>query len=132
MRPPPPFRNNSSDCNCSRSNERKPTGATRQSKLSKNMNTEFVSTALALLALSTLSSPLSTAFAQGTAFTYQGRLNDGGPPANGTYDLRFSLFTTNSGGSLAYGFVTNSGIAISNGLFTVTMDFGSNVFDGTI
>jgi len=96
------------------------------------MNTKFVSTALALLALSTLSSPLSTAFAQGTAFTYQGRLNDGGPPANGTYDLRFSLFTTNSGGSLAYGFVTNSGIAISNGLFTVTMDFGSNVFDGTI
>ena len=31
------------------------------------------------------------AFAQGTAFTYQGRLNDGGNPANGIYDLRFTV-----------------------------------------
>ena len=30
--------------------------------------------------------------AQGTAFTYQGRLQDTGEPANGTYDLRFTLF----------------------------------------
>lgn len=72
------------------------------------------------------------AFAQGTAFTYQGQLNDNGQPANGNYDLRFSLFTTNSGGSLAFGFVTNSGVAVSNGLFTLTIDFGSNVFGGTI
>ena len=28
--------------------------------------------------------------AQGTAFTYQGRLNDGANPANGNYDLRFA------------------------------------------
>ena len=38
---------------------------------------------------------LSTAFAQGigTAFTYQGRLNASGQPANGLYDLRFRLAT---------------------------------------
>src|SRR5262249_10603181 len=29
---------------------------------------------------------------QTTAFTYQGRLNDGGNPANGSYDLQFSLY----------------------------------------
>ncbi len=29
------------------------------------------------------------AFAQTTAFTYQGRLTDGGSPANGSYDLQF-------------------------------------------
>lgn len=31
---------------------------------------------------------LSTCFAQGTAFTYQGQLNDGANPASGIYDLR--------------------------------------------
>jgi hypothetical protein len=37
---------------------------------------------LALLALSTLNLQLSTAHAQGSAFSYQGRLNDGGSPTN--------------------------------------------------
>src|SRR5438093_7038473 len=45
--------------------------------------------ALAFLSLSTLNPQLSTLFAQGTAFTYQGRLNDGANPASGSYDLRF-------------------------------------------
>ena len=35
-------------------------------------------------------SGLATAFAQGTAFTYQGRLT-GASPANGSYGLRFDL-----------------------------------------
>ena len=39
-------------------------------------------------------------FAQGTAFTYQGRLNDGANPANGTYDIRAGLYTTNTGGTV--------------------------------
>src|SRR5947208_964806 len=45
--------------------------------------------------LLTLDSQLSTAHAQGigTAFTYQGRLNAAGQPANGLYDLRFRLAT---------------------------------------
>ena len=30
--------------------------------------------------------------AQGTVFTYQGRLSDNGGPANGQYDLRFTLY----------------------------------------
>lgn len=71
------------------------------------------------------------AFAQGTAFTYEGRLNQGGSPANGSYDFRFSLFPTNTGGTLAYGFLTNSATAVSNGLFTVTLDFGAGAFNGT-
>ena len=88
--------------------------------------------ALALPALlSTLNSQLSTAFAQGTAFTYQGRLDDSGAPANGTYDIRAGLFTTNSGGSTFAGPITNDAVAVSNGLFTIPLDF-SNVFDGTI
>ena len=47
----------------------------------------------ALLLLSTLFYQLSTspARAQGTAFTYQGRLNSGTNPATGIYDLRFTI-----------------------------------------
>ena len=48
--------------------------------------------ALALLAFLTLNLQFSTAFAQGTAFTYQGRLQNNGSPANGLYDYRFRLF----------------------------------------
>ena len=36
--------------------------------------------------------PVSTVFGQGTAFSYQGRLNDGGAPAAGNYDLRFTIY----------------------------------------
>ena len=71
------------------------------------------------------------ACAQGTAFTYQGRLQDDGLSANGSYDLTFSLFDTNQpGGNLIAGPLTNAATLVSNGVFTVTLDFG-NPFDGT-
>jgi hypothetical protein len=68
--------------------------------------------------------------AQNTSFTYQGRLNDQGGPANGTYDIRFALYTNSLGAATVTGVLTNCAIVISNGLFTTTIDFG-NVFDGT-
>ena len=83
-----------------------------------------------LVLLSTLSLQPSTVFAQGTAFTYQGRLNVSTNPANGSYDLRFTLFPVNSGGAPAAGPLTNSATGVSNGLFMVTLDFGG-VFTGT-
>jgi hypothetical protein len=86
--------------------------------------------ALALLALSTINSQLSTVFAQGTAFTYQGRLNASGAPANGSYDLSFSIYKAPIGGVALAGPLTNSATAVTNGLFTVTLDFGSGVFAG--
>jgi microcystin-dependent protein len=86
----------------------------------------------ALLALSTLNSQLSTARAQGTtAFTYQGRLNTGTNAANGSYDMTFAIYDADVGGNLIAGPITNSAVAVSNGLFTVTLDFGSGVFTGT-
>jgi len=76
--------------------------------------------------------PLSTAHAQGTAFTYQGRLNDSNGPVTGTYDLVFGLYGTDTGGMpVGSGILTNSAVSISNGLFTVTLDFGYGVFDGS-
>jgi len=78
---------------------------------------------LALFSSSSVAAPL------GTAFTYQGRLADGGNPATGNYDLKFTLFDTNSGGAAVAGTLTNAATAVSNGCFTVVLDFGS-VFDG--
>lgn len=70
-----------------------------------------------------------TVLAQETAFTFQGRLNDGGSPATGAYDFTFSLYPTNQSGSLAAVPVTNLAVAVSSGLFTTTLDFGS-IFRG--
>src|SRR4051812_20700707 len=71
-----------------------------------------------------------SALAQTTAFTYQGRLNEGGNPANGSYDLTFALFDDASAGNQVGGVITNAATGVSNGLFTVTLDFG-NQFPGT-
>src|SRR5882724_1761757 len=83
-----------------------------------------------LLLLSTLNFQPSIASAQGTAFSYQGRLNDGASPANGNYDLAFTLYAANAGGAPIAGPLTNAATAVNNGLFTVTLDFGAN-FPGT-
>ncbi len=88
--------------------------------------------ALALLALATFNPQLATAYGQGTtAFTYQGRLNSGTNAANGSYDLTFAVFDANVAGNQIAGPITNSAVAVTNGLFTVTLDFGAGVFTGT-
>jgi|GEM_PF-628000 hypothetical protein len=76
-----------------------------------------------------LNAQFSTAFAQGTAFTYQGQLNANSGPANGLYDMAFTLYATNTGGIALAGPVTNSAVGVTNGLFIITVNFG-NVFSG--
>jgi Chaperone of endosialidase len=83
--------------------------------------------AVAILAIN---SQLSTSFAQGTAFTYQGQLQNNGSPANGSYDLAFTLYTTNTTGVPVAGPVTNSAVVMTNGLFTTLVDFGPNLYTG--
>src|ERR1035437_8360060 len=68
--------------------------------------------------------------AQGTAFTYQGRLDDGASPATGIYDLRFAIYDALASGSQIGGTLTSTATAVSNGLFTVTLEFGAGVFPG--
>ncbi len=84
----------------------------------------FIST---VALLSTLNSQLLAA-PVGTAFTYQGKLADGANPANGIYDLRFTLYDALAGGSAVGGPLTNSAAAVTNGTFTATLDFGAGVF----
>ncbi len=63
--------------------------------------------------------------AQSTAFTYQGKLNDGGVPANGNYDFEFKLFDALSAGAQQDSTVTLSTVPVSSGVFTVNLDFGA-------
>jgi len=85
---------------------------------------------LKLLITVALLAGLQESIAEGTAFVYQGQLNANGAPANGRYDLTFALFAASSGGLATVGPITNLAATISNGLFTVTIDFGADVFTG--
>jgi hypothetical protein len=71
------------------------------------------------------------AFAQSPALTYQGRLFDGRRAANGIYELQFGLADALIEGAYVGPKLTNSEVEVSNGLFTVSLDFGSGIFDGT-
>ncbi len=65
------------------------------------------------------------AYAQSSAFTYQGKLTDASLPANGQYDFLFSLY--DSGGTfLVSGTIAD--VQVTDGIFTVNLDFGSPLF----
>ena len=73
--------------------------------------------------------PVGLADPLGTAFTYQGRLIDNEQPAAGLYDLQFKLYDAESAGSQVGDDANTPGVDVSDGYFTVELDFG-NVFDG--
>jgi len=85
---------------------------------------------LLALVLSMVNLSTSIAHAQGTAFTYQGRLNGGGSPATGIYDFRFTICDAVTNGTLVAVPLTNSATGVTNGLFTVSLDFGGGIFTG--
>lgn len=68
--------------------------------------------------------------AQSSAFTYQGKLSENGTPANGTYDLQFKLFDALAGGTQIGATVIRDDVAVTNGIFTVALDFGAAAFPG--
>ena len=70
--------------------------------------------------------------AQGTAITYQGMLKDAGVAAIGIYDLRFALYDAESAGARVSELLTNSASVVSNGLFTVALDFGPGVLPALV
>jgi hypothetical protein len=65
---------------------------------------------------------------QTTIFTYQGRLTDGALPANGTYQMQFSLYDAAAVGTQQGSTITNTAVAVSGGVFTVQLDFSSAPF----
>ncbi len=70
------------------------------------------------------------ALAQGTVFTYQGRLDANGSAASGYYDFRFRLASDEFGNTYIGSPVLTNGVSVLNGLFTTTLDFGE-AFDGS-
>jgi len=84
---------------------------------------------LSTIAIAVALAGASNLSAQGTAFTYNGRLAVNGNPANGNYDVRFSLYDASVDGD-PVGMVTNTFAGLTNGLFITTLDFG-NVFTGS-
>lgn len=72
----------------------------------------------------------TSGLAQGTAFSYQGRLNQNGNPATGVYDLRFTAYNSLTAPTPAGGPISINSVPVSNGLFTVMLDFGTGLFTG--
>ncbi len=68
---------------------------------------------------------------QGTAFTYQGRLEQSGVLASGPFDFTFRLFDAAGGSTQIGATLTRTGVAVDQGLFTVSLDFGIAAFEGS-
>jgi hypothetical protein len=62
------------------------------------------------------------AFGQTSSFNYQGKLTDGGSPANGSFLLQFKLFDAPSGGSQIGSTLSDIALTAASGVFTVDLD----------
>jgi Chaperone of endosialidase len=68
--------------------------------------------------------------AQTTEFTYQGRLSDTAAPT-ATYDFELRLCSSPSSCPTPLAVYSQAGVPVSNGVFTVKVNFGSSYFDGS-
>lgn len=66
-----------------------------------------------------------------SAFTYQGKIDNAGTPASGSHNFQFKLFDAASAGSQVGVTQTANGVTVTNGLFTLPLDFGAAAFDGS-
>lgn len=67
-----------------------------------------------------------------TSFSYQGKLTSGSAPANGTFDFQFALCVDETGPTVTactIGPILRSGVQVTNGIFTTSLDFGPAAFD---
>lgn len=86
------------------------------------MKTNQTSTAILLF----LAGALTAAAQLETTFTYQGRLANTNGPADGLYDFVFALY--DDAGAQVGGNITNLAVAVAEGHFGVTLDFGPDSF----
>ena len=85
-----------------------------------------------VLAVLFLTLAVSLAFAQAplsTAFTYQGQLKSEGQPYTGTCDFQFGLYNVPTGG-MSLGDLILPSVPLTEGYFTVQLDFGADAFTG--
>src|SRR5687768_6295096 len=92
-------------------------------------STNYIGTVLSGIFLSLIVGAAITN-AQTSAFTYQGKLTDGGVPASGTYDMRFRLFDAGADGTQVGTTFFANGVQALAGIFNVELDFGAPAFSG--
>jgi hypothetical protein len=66
-----------------------------------------------------------------TTFTYQGDLMDSGAPADGTFNLDFSLWDALGVGTQIGSTINLVGVPVTGGKFAVELDFGASAFDNS-
>ncbi len=93
-------------------------------------NRRWLAAASAAQAALTLALALTATSVVAMPFTYQGRLVDGTSLANGNYELTFRLFDTVAAGAQVGSPLVLAPVAVTNGLFTVELDFGDASFNG--
>ncbi len=80
-----------------------------------------------MLALLLFAAPYANA--QSNEFTYQGNLQRGGVPANGTHDFQFALFDAAADGTQIGSTLVFNNVPVTNGTFSVKINF-QNQFPG--
>lgn len=68
---------------------------------------------------------LGASIAHADSFTYHGTLQDAGEAANGSYDMKLTLYSDASGGTVLAGPVTVYGVNVEDGNFVTSVDFGA-------
>ena len=111
-------------------NQRAPT-AVPQAEGYRELTATVRTKAVVILLLLGLPAHFTRAVSLGTAISYQGRLSSGANAADGLYDLQFTLYDSLTEGIALAGPLTNADLTINNGLFTVSLDLGTNVFTGS-
>lgn len=74
--------------------------------------------------------PAAPDVALGDSFSYQGYLTFNSQPANGAYDFKFSLWADSGGVTQVGSDILANDQGVSNGYFTVVLDFGAGRFQG--
>ncbi len=85
------------------------------------------------IALAALAVIPAAALGQPTSFTYQGQLKQEGSPLNDVVDMRFSLYDSDTAidsiaGPIVFDGLSLQPVQVTNGLFTVELDFGIAAF----
>ncbi len=96
------------------------------------MQSKFVNSKTTFRATAIMSATLCLLCASASAepFTYQGQLSDNNAPANGFYDMTFRL-TDSAAGGIALAVDSISNVPVLDGLFTVEIDFPSNLLNSS-
>lgn len=82
-----------------------------------------------LLLLLFFVTPIGFAAPLGSAFTFQGELQDAGLTADGSYDFEFEPFDAATGGN-SLSLSANQTLTLQDGIFSTLLDFGDTPFTG--